>query len=81
MPGQHGHGYQDEHHDGHSHDAPLEDVPRETLYHIVDHQNVLALNVIEQNNIIKPWEDRNDETIVCLTQITNTWDSCCAAVP
>lgn len=63
MPGQHGHGCQDENHDGHSHDAPLEDVPRETLYHIVDHQNVLALNVIEQNNIIKPWEDRNDETI------------------
>ncbi|KIM30979.1 hypothetical protein M408DRAFT_65529 [Serendipita vermifera MAFF 305830] len=64
-----GHGCHDEHdgheHGGHSHshDAPLEDIPRETLYSIIDHQNVLALNVVQQNNILKPWEDRNDESV------------------
>jgi hypothetical protein len=55
----HGHG---EH--SHSHDTPMEDIPRETLWAIIDHQNVLALNVVRQNNILKPWEDRNDETVV-----------------
>lgn len=65
-----GHGCHDEHDEhgagghSHSHDTPLEDIPRETLYSIIDHQNVLALNVVQQNNIIKPWEDRNDETVV-----------------
>jgi hypothetical protein len=57
----HGHG---EH--SHSHDTPMDDIPRETLYSIIDHQNVVALNVVQQNNILKPWEDRNDETVVNL---------------
>ncbi|CAG7846282.1 SubName: Full=Uncharacterized protein {ECO:0000313/EMBL:CCA68459.1} [Serendipita indica DSM 11827] len=65
MSDHHGHGCHDEHRDGHSHshETPLEDIPRETLWGIVDHQNVLAFNVTAQNNIIKPWEERNDETI------------------
>jgi hypothetical protein len=64
-----GHHCHDEHEDGHhshAHETPLEDVPRETLYSIIDHQNVLALNVVEQVNIFKSWEDRNDETRVSI---------------
>jgi len=63
-----GHHCHDEHEDGHghshshAHETPLEDVPRETLYSIIDHQNVMALNVVEQVNIFKTWEERNDET-------------------
>ncbi|PVF99061.1 DUF1000-domain-containing protein [Serendipita vermifera] len=65
MPDQHSHSCHDEHHDGHthSHDAPLDDIPRETLFSIIDHQNVVALNVIEQKDIIKPWDRRNDDEI------------------
>jgi hypothetical protein len=68
MPDQHSHSCHDEHHDGHthSHGAPLEDIPRETLFSIIDHQNVMALNVVEQNDIIKPWDRRNDDEIVCI---------------
>jgi hypothetical protein len=44
----------------------MDDILRETLYSIIDHQNVLALNVVQQNNILKPWGDRNDETLVNL---------------
>jgi hypothetical protein len=68
-----GHGCNDEHDShghgehSHSHDTPVEDIPRETLYSIIDHQNVMALNVVQQNNILKPWEDRNDETVVSFT--------------
>ncbi|KAG8834444.1 hypothetical protein FRC17_008810 [Serendipita sp. 399] len=66
MSGHHGHDCHDEHSDQHthSHDVPLDEVPRETLWGIIDHTNVVALNVVEQRNILKPWEDRNDEEIV-----------------
>ncbi|KAG8760798.1 hypothetical protein FRC14_001826 [Serendipita sp. 396] len=65
MSGHHGHDCHDEHNDGHthSHDAPLDEVPRETLWGMIDHQNVVALNVVQQQNILKPWENRNDEEI------------------
>ncbi|KAG8875844.1 hypothetical protein FRC20_002874 [Serendipita sp. 405] len=65
MSGHHRHECHDEHNDGHthSHDTPLDEVPRETLWGMIDHQNVVALNVVQQQSILKPWENRNDEEI------------------
>lgn len=65
------HNCHDEHDEGHSHshETPLEDVPRTTLYSIIDHQNVLALNVAEQVNVFKTWENRNDETLVRIPRL------------
>ena len=52
-------------HDGHSHETPLEDVPRSTLYEIIDHDNVVVYNVVDKTKkVIKPWHQRNDEAIV-----------------
>lgn len=71
MPEPHNHGCNDEHHNAHSHshEAPLDEIPRETLYGVIDHQNVRAFNVVEQKNILKTWEDRNDETVVCTSTL------------
>ena len=52
-------------HDGHSHDTPVEDIPRSTLYQIIDHDNVVVYNVVDKTKkVIKPWDQRNDEAIV-----------------
>jgi len=51
-------------HDGHSHETPLEDVPRSTLYEIIDHDNVVVYNVVDKTKkVIKPRHERNDEAI------------------
>lgn len=52
-------------HDGHSHETPLEDIPRSTLYQIIDHDNVVVYNVVDKTKkVIKPWHQRNDEAVV-----------------
>jgi len=51
-------------HDGHSHETPLEDIPRSTLYEIIDHDNVVVYNVVDKTKkVIKPWHERNDEVV------------------
>jgi len=60
-------------HDGHSHETPLEDIPRSTLYQIIDHDNVVVYNVVDKTKkVIKPWHQRNDEAIVSTTNKTGS---------
>lgn len=60
-------------HDGHSHETPLEDIPRSTLYQIIDHDNVVVYNVVDKTKkVIKPWDQRNDEAIVSTIHMTRS---------
>lgn len=61
-------------HDGHSHETPVEDIPRSTLYQIIDHDNVVVYNVVDKTKkVIKPWDQRNDEAIVSTALSPISW--------
>ena len=73
MPHEHGPCQAEGHsHDGHSHETPLEDIPRSTLYQIIDHDNVVVYNVVDKTKkVIKQWHQRNDEAIVSTVNDSN----------
>jgi hypothetical protein len=63
-----GHGHcSDEHHD-HDHDHDHDHVPEsstsDNLYSYIDHPNVRVLNAVEDVKILKPWDQRLDESVV-----------------
>lgn len=58
----HGH-YSHEHHD-HDHDHAPEYSDSDNLYSYIDHPNVRILNAVDEAKILKPWDQRLDESVV-----------------
>jgi hypothetical protein len=58
----------DEHDHAHDHDHDQPGGPQDNLYAHIDREHVVALNsVSEGSSIIKPWNERADEQMVCKT--------------
>lgn len=56
-----------EHDHDHDHDQPGTAGPQDNLFQHIDRSNVLALNATGDGSaIIKPWNERLDETVVCI---------------
>jgi hypothetical protein len=55
--------------DGHSHETPLEDIPRSTLYQIIDHDNAVVYNIVDKTKkVIKPDEAIVSAEVPCALQ-------------
>lgn len=72
MPDQHsGHCADDCHDHDHDHSA-LGLGAQGNLYAKIDHDNVIALNALGAGRqVIKPWHERTDETIVCPSSLAS----------
>lgn len=60
------HGHCNDEHQGHDHDHDHtpESQGSDNLYSFIDHSNVRILNAVDDAKILKPWDQRLDESVV-----------------
>lgn len=59
-----GHCSHEQHNHDHDHDHTPESTDSDNLYSYIDHPNVQILNAVDGAKILKPWNQRLDESVV-----------------